>query len=219
MRSRTRAVVLLGAIGTVVALAAAPAQAYVYWADAGPGNPVSGTTIGRADLNGSAAVNSFVSGAKVPGPIAVGAGRVYWGNSQTNSIGAANLNGTGANESFIPNATNATDGVPTALALDGTHLYWSDGSEYIGRANLDGSSPQPHFIDAGFNSFPNGIAVAGGTIYITTGTQIVRVPTSGGSPTPVVQFSGGALLISLAVANGYLYAAEFDSNTGLASIA
>src|ERR671925_1640480 len=109
-------------LGTFVAvLAAAPtAHAYVYWSVSGNSD---GTTLGRADLDGSGVNHSFVTGTKGPEGIVVYGSHVYWTNTQTNSIGRANLNGTGANASFIPNATHAFSGTPLpfGLATDGTY--------------------------------------------------------------------------------------------------
>ncbi|MHB8492317.1 MAG: NHL repeat-containing protein [Solirubrobacteraceae bacterium] len=58
-------------------------------------------TIGRANLNGSHANESFIVGASEPFSVAVDSGHVYWGNYGSGTIGRASLNGTHANESFI----------------------------------------------------------------------------------------------------------------------
>jgi streptogramin lyase len=83
-------------------------------------------------------------------------GYVYWTNAQSGTIGRALPNGTGVDQSFIK-----TGGMPSAVAVDGAHIYWAhhneEGQESIGRANLDGSGKDPNFILG--VSFPSGVAV------------------------------------------------------------
>ena len=58
---------------------------YIYWANWGAGR---GTTIGRANLDGTAVNPSFISGASTPCDVAINASYIYWGNSGTRSMGA-----------------------------------------------------------------------------------------------------------------------------------
>lgn len=197
------------ALATVVGLAgygAANARAYVYWTDNGPGLDSNGSTIGRADNDGSGVTHSLLTGAGAPGGIAVDSTYIYWADTQQLSIGRANLDGSGADETFIPNATGVGASTsPTDVALDGTYVYWTDGERYIGRATLEGQSVQPHFIDAGADSFPTGIAVDAGTIYFTEFSQIMSVAASGGTPTSLVTLPAEASPTALATAGGRLY--------------
>src|SRR5437764_7017721 len=140
---------------------AAPAHAYVYWTTVGAGFSSDGTTLGRADQDGSAANHALINTASGPAGVTVDGSHIYWANSQTNSIGRANLDGSSPSPQFIPHATTASAG-PTNVAVDSAHVYWTDGTRYIGRAKLDGTSPQPHFIDAGLNSYPYALGVAQG---------------------------------------------------------
>jgi len=70
----------------------------------------SGTTIGRANLDGSAINESFVTGADSPAGVAVSGPYVYWANfggphgTRGSTIGRAKLDGTGANQHFITGA-------------------------------------------------------------------------------------------------------------------
>jgi len=53
---------------------------------------------------------------------------------------------------------------PAGVALDGGYVYWANyGSGTIGRANLDGSRVDRHFIKAGDS--PAGLAVDGRHVY------------------------------------------------------
>lgn len=210
---RARRRTWVAAVVCAFALAGASgAQAYVYWTVYGVGVATDGTTLGRASLNGTGINHSFVSGATAPSTIAVDAQHLYWGNSPTHSIGRANLDGTGANPSFIANATTS-GGSLAGIAIDATHIYWTDEHRYVGRANLDGSSPQPHFLDVGAGSTPYGIAVSAGTLYLASNgfNEILRAPASGTSaPTSLVNLPANTLPTGLAVAGGYVYWAALN---------
>ena len=77
-------------------------------------------------------------------------------------VGRANLDGTGVDQSFI-----TFDGNPSAVAVDGAHVYWLNHSvtrgSSIGRAKLDGTGVEPSFI-AGLD-LPNDLAVDDAHIY------------------------------------------------------
>ncbi len=168
----TRAIIVLaialGAALAVAAITASSASAYIYWANFnGPDG-----SIGRANLDGSGATQSFIPGRGDEGPIAVATfgDYIYWTNNGargTGSIGRAKLDGTDVDQNFITGATG-----PAGLAIDGDHIYWTNhylipsaenpnGS--IGRANLDGTNVDQAFITA--TVLPRGIAVDGKYIY------------------------------------------------------
>ena len=141
----------------VLALAFTPrAGAFVYWANFGPAG-TTGTTIGRANLDGTGVNQSFVGGATDPCGVAVDAAHLYWANrtpsaTRGTAIGRANLDGTGVNHSFIP-----ANG-PCGVAVDGAHIYWANiDQRTIGRANVDGTGVNQSFISGG--SAPCGVAV------------------------------------------------------------
>ena len=120
---------------------------HVYWANNGMG------TIGRANLDGTGACQSFITGASEPRGVAVDAGHVYWANLFAGTIGRANLDGTGANQSFITGASG-----PFMVAVDSNYVYWANFSTgTIGRANLDGTGANQSFISGA--SQPFGVAV------------------------------------------------------------
>jgi virginiamycin B lyase len=152
------------AIGTLVAaavllLAAAPrAEAYIYWANQGT------NTIARANLDGTDANLSFITGASLPNGVAVDAAHLYWVNQDTGTIGRANLDGSGVNHNLI---TGLND--PEGVAVDASHIYWADaGTDTIGRANLDGTGPDFDFIPAAMGTNPIGVAVDAAHIYWST---------------------------------------------------
>jgi virginiamycin B lyase len=187
----------------LAALNAATAQAYIYWSSNGPLGTHSGTTLGRADLDGTGVEDQFVTGASAPIAMAVDSTHIYWANAYTDAIGVANLNGSDANPTLFQAS-------PVALALDQSHIYWVDGNRYVGRAGLDGSDPQPHFIDLGVESNPSAVALSGGTIYVSVATntteQIDTIPAGGGTPSTFAVFSSTSVLpTAFAIASGYLY--------------
>ena len=81
-----RAGLVLATIDSTIALAAR-ADAFVYWANN------LGTTIGRANLDGSNANQSFITGASSPVGVAVDDAHIYWVNGGTDTIGRADLDG------------------------------------------------------------------------------------------------------------------------------
>jgi virginiamycin B lyase len=138
----------------VLLCVAVPARAYVYWANAGS------DSIGRANLDGSGADQSFITGATGnPVGVAVGGGHIYWTGNDT--IGRANLDGSGVKNDFI-----TVGGEPWGIAVDGAHIYWANkGNGTIGRANLDGTGVNPSFITGA--SSPFGVAVDAAHVYWT----------------------------------------------------
>ncbi len=135
------------------------ASAYIYWPN------VSGTiaqpdAVGRANLDGSSANQSFITGPSHPFGIAVDDSYVYWTNPGLGMIGRANLDGTSVNQYFIG------AGEPWGVAVDGSHIYWTNSylsTDTIGRANLDGTSADLSFIP-GLGAAA-GVAVDGSHIY------------------------------------------------------
>lgn len=185
------------------------ASAYIYWTNNGPGLESNGTTIGRADLDGSGATESMFSTAPAPGPIISEGSHIYWGDApgvSGDAIGRANLDGSGASQDFIP-----TPGGLFAIATDGTYIYWTDGTRYVGRASINGTGVDAQFIDMGSQE-PFGIAASGGILYIGEDGRIMSAPSNGGSPPSVFASISGQFPLSLAVANGYVYWAASPGN-------
>jgi hypothetical protein len=168
MLRRIRAHVRANVVGAVFLAAGlcglalpAGASAFVYWAN------YTASTIGRANLDGTAANQGFIAGADHPRGVAVDGQHVYWDNYTTGTIGRSNLDGTAADQSFIVGAS-----FPVGVTVDGQHVYWANsGADTIGRANLDGTGADESFIAGA--SGPEGISVDGQYVYwanYTTGT-------------------------------------------------
>jgi hypothetical protein len=206
MRHGLRYLLVTLGVSAAMATAAVSAQAYVYWA-VGGSDGSGGTTIGRADLNGSGVNHSFAPGASSPAAIAIDASHIYWANDGAESIGRANLNGGDADPTWIPNRGATVSGI----AVDGSYIYWTEGdsSDYISRMPIGGGTIDPTFIDAGTQ--PEGIAVQSGTIYVGVYNQIESVPVAGMQvPLPLgTSLGSGEQVPSLAVGGGYVYFGEF----------
>jgi hypothetical protein len=69
-----------------------------------------------------------------------------------------------------------------ALAIDGSYLYWANGSNSIGRANLDGTNANPNFVSGVFTA--NALAVDSANGYIfwadANGSRIGRANLANG---------------------------------------
>ena len=135
--------------------------------------------VGRANLDGSARNPALVALPGVPPgypsfaeptDVAAGGGYVYWVDLNHNSIGRATTDGGGVDHAFIDSAY-AGD-----IAVGGGHIYWRTcdtlcylGTEWIARANLDGSGIDRNFLladpDPSAGSAGGGLAVSAGHIY------------------------------------------------------
>jgi hypothetical protein len=90
-----------------------------------------------------------------------GGGLVYWTNraGANGTIGRAGLGGTGANGTFVD--TGVAGSAPCGVAVTGEFIYWTDPvNDDIGRADLDGTDPDPDFISLAGDPNPCGIAVS-----------------------------------------------------------
>ncbi len=216
MGSRIRTIVpLAGACLLLAAWSAASAHAYVYWTVNGTaGFGGGGTTIGRANLDGSGVTHGLVTGLSSPSAMAVDSGYLYWYEPDTGSIARAAVDGGDLDESWIQ--SGQVDG----LAIDGDYIYWTDSSaNTIGRANLDGTDVNPAFIKISGATEPLGIAIdiESSTIYFTAAGSIWSVPMTGGTTaaTDRLAVSGTSALPSLTITGGSLYFTDDTSNGGL----
>jgi virginiamycin B lyase len=194
------------AVVFAVSLGVAPsAEAFIYWANEG------GDTIGRAELNGTGANESFVANVDGPcGGVAVDGSHVYWANLNSGTIGRANLNGSGVDQSFITGANQ-----PCQVAVDGAHVYWGNfGDGTIGRANLNGTGAVQNFV-TGATSI-GGLAVTPTHIYWTNrgavntlGRAALSTP---GSPDQSF-ITGASDPTGMAVNATHVYWANFGTDT------
>jgi len=216
----------LGALvftGAPAVAASAPARAasaqaaagtpQIYWTNAFPG------TIGRANIDGTGAVQNLIGGGSQPNAVAVDAAHIYWvnvlpTNTGAGTIGRANLDGTGVNQNFITGIKPMG-----GLAVGGGHLYWSNQDDSrvlqdgipatIARANLDGTGVEQNFITGGNTVL--GLALDGAHIYwsndspLPIGQTIGRANLDGTGVNQNFVATGGGSPGGLAVDSGHLY--------------
>ncbi len=139
---------------------------------------------GRSPLLAGLAATQIALALLIAAPQAHG-NFVYWTSGPPNSsIARAKLNGTGLKTGFITGLDH-----PRGVAVDSHYVYWTQGDAAtgsIGRANLDGTAPNPSFIphSAGVSD-PSGIAVTPTAIYWQNGgSSIGRANLDGTAPDP-----------------------------------
>lgn len=199
MFARRAAVALAIALPLLVA---APAHAFVYWADA------KGGTIGRANLDGTGVDDAFITVGGEPISVAVDSGHIYWANRTTGSVGRANIDGGAANNAFVSGIAE-----PLAVAVNSSSIYWSSlGGNEIGRANIDGTGRTLGLVTGA--QTPCGIALDNGHVYWGSVTlppaHIGRASLTGNSPEPLWLPIGTAVPCGLAVNSANV----FWANTG-----
>jgi hypothetical protein len=141
----------------------------------------SGTTrIVRVGVDGSGLNTSFVTMPNATctalhlspssDALALDGAHIYWADSILGTVGRANLaDGSSPDPEFIDaaggacGAATSTSG-PDGVAVDSSHVYWTNPDQNtIGRANLDGSSPNQSFITGAHH--PAAIVVTGSNVY------------------------------------------------------
>ena len=151
---------------------------HLYWTVA-PSDYTDPGEIARASLDGTKVDKNFISAS---GPLAVDRDHIFWSWNGghpaifTSAIGRANVTGTGADRGFLSLA-DPVGGV----AVDAGHIYWGQWPDpiccppgltptyAIGRANIDGTAPEPAFLSLG-RVVPAGLAVDAAHLYwITAG--------------------------------------------------
>jgi sugar lactone lactonase YvrE len=127
--------------------------------------------------------------------------RLYWVNEDLDSgnggtINEANLDGTN------PQTIITGQDFPFGMAVDGSHLYWTESNGTINEANLDGTNPQT--IITGQDD-PAGLAVDGSHLYWTNvlGGTINEANLDGTNPQTII--TGQDAPAGLAVDDSHLY--------------
>lgn len=185
---------------------AAPAHAFVYWADE------KSNTIGRANNDGTLVTDSFIHTGAIPDAVAVDSTHIYWANRQDGTIGRASIDGSAVDNSFITEI-----GTPSGVAVNGSFIYWSSlsGNE-IGRAKLNGTGKKLNFVPG--VEIPCGVALDAGHVYWTSATavnqKIGRAGLDGSSPTPNWASISGAGPCGIAVNSANVFWTETGSLGG-----
>jgi hypothetical protein len=148
---------------------------HLYWANAGQG--LTGSTIARAAIDGSAVEGKFAEVGTINGRVAYGVGlsasHVYFDtNEEINNFGyiaAVTLEGGERKERFVGEAKLR------GLAVDAGHVYWVSQSEgAIGRADLELESREKEFVKT--NGKVNGLAADGAHLYWSVNGEAATNP-------------------------------------------
>ncbi len=148
---------------------------FIYWVNAGVNSGI-GEGVGfvaRAEIDGDpASVESkFIEFASVD--VAVSGSYAYYSyySNGEGIIRRIPLNGSGGFEGVV----NFPDSRGPALSLTAAHIYWTKtAASAIGRANLDGSSPEEEFVKDAGN--PEGLALNATNLYWVANQQIQPNP-------------------------------------------
>jgi hypothetical protein len=155
---------LVGVVAALVGAATASAADSVFWSN------WQGANLGRAALTGGGSdLTPTPEPAKEPYGSAIDAatGKIYWGDTATDTIRYANLDGSG---SAVLATGGATVDQPNSTAVDllAGRVYWANAFDNtIGWANLDGSGGGGVPTGTAPIQTPYGIAVdpAGNRVY------------------------------------------------------
>jgi hypothetical protein len=164
---------------------------HVYWASAGHGGE-----IGRSNLEGGEVEEKLITGlGGAISALAANTTHLYW--STNVGVGRANIDGTEVNSALVTGQTSVN-----GVALDNEHVFWTSSLPFpdgrIGRAELDGGTPEPAFITMAeeprtITVSKNATVTTGGAVPTTAvaGEEIEGIATVGGgeSTSGTVSFS------------------------------
>lgn len=101
--------------------------------------------------------------------------------------------------------TPTADGEPHGVATDGTNIVWADyKANAVFKASMTGLGVTLFLVPA-----PTSVAIDGTDVLFTSGSEILRGPIAGGSPSSIAKDLGHPL--SLAVDDAYVYWVEADN--------
>ncbi len=193
------------------------ASAAIYWN--------SGTSIGRANLDGSVPEPKFISlpfsaGVYGCGGVAVDDRYIYWSDVSQRAIGRANLDGTEPDFAFIPNLDDSaldTRG-PCGLDIEGSYLYWANSSDHsIGRANVDGTEVDPEYIVT-TSDWTDSVEAEGAVLYwVAVNAWLSRARLDGSERVePLIDRDSGRG--GLAITESHIYWPDVESSISRANL-
>ena len=112
---------------------------WIYFAD-------FGGDIRRAPIDGGPMDPTFRVRAEAGQQIAVDSQHLYWTSANSSKIGRSNLDGTGVDKTWLDTGQTGFGWNAEGVAVDGTYIYWLTLEGNVGRANLDGSSPNTSLV-------------------------------------------------------------------------
>lgn len=228
IRGRSRGELKRGPVIGLIALAAmlalwlAPrAHADLYWAGF---NNANGTSVGKAQTDGTIIANPFVTGAAGACGVVSDSTYVYWTQwtfGGTPHIGRVGVDGSNPDPNFValPFGTS-----PCGVAVGGGFIYWTNtqhgAGTTLGRVAEDGVTGfDPGFVTGAAG--PCGVAVTQTHIYWANngGDSIGRVELDGVTGKDPNYVTGATDPCGVAVDDNYIYWANSFSGTGVGRVA
>jgi hypothetical protein len=125
-------------------------QSFVYYLD------TTTPSIGRVPLGGGTAQTGFVPLASAQCGVAVDSSFLYWAVAD-NHVGRVGVGGGTPQATFITNAPGGTQSV-SGVAVNSQYVFWGNNNgatsgNFIGRANLNGASPNPSLVPGASRPF------------------------------------------------------------------
>jgi Low-density lipoprotein receptor repeat class B len=173
----------------------AASESFVYWL------ANSDLRIGRVPVSGGATEPNFITVPSGSGcGVAVDNSFLYW-SASTSTVGRVPVGGGTADPNFITNTDTSLLFSPSP-AVNSQYIFWavgnpSPGSGAIGRANIDGSSPNPALVSGlGFPFLPaaapsNKITITSITRNKKKGTAAINAKVPGPGQVTLSQTSSG----------------------------
>lgn len=136
---------------------------HIYWTAAGHGGE-----IGRSNLAGGEVDEGLITGlGGAISALAADSTHLYWSTSV--GVGRAALDGTEVDTGLVTGQTSVG-----GVAVDNEHVFWASfTTNRIGRAELDGGTPEPTFI-TGAES-PDSITVSKNATAVSGGTSAASI--------------------------------------------
>jgi hypothetical protein len=144
---------------------------------------------------------------------------VYFNNNPGSpTIARANNDGTAVNPRFVALPLTGGTNASVGIGIDSSHLYWAtQANNQIGRANLDGTSPNGTFVNGGtYDAYQ--IAVNDSKLFWATfdGESVNSAPLSGGTGTSVLP---GARSVGLVIDATHIYwGSPFSNSIGRSNL-
>jgi hypothetical protein len=184
-------------------------EAHLYWLSYGAGNSLSVRRTARGAS--TPAPGTLANGGNAASYLALRDGQLYWANLERLSSGGHILRmpASGASE---PVEVVATPSAPWALAVDDSHVYWSEwqaGGYAVARAPRQGGAPSPVSVaPARVMNRDNRdhVEVDGQFVYWNARVGVARAPKAGGPARNVLRLARGDVM-SFATDAQYVYAA------------
>lgn len=209
-RKRLGAWIAPAIVAGAALLAAAPADAFLYWGAKGFSGG-AGEGVGRVNTDGSNPAPTFISTSN-PCGIAVNATHIYWASRGGNMIRRANLDGTGV-------VDIAPASQPCGVAVDDSFVYWANfnggAGTTIGRAGLDGGGPVQNYVTGADD--PCGVAVDSTHVYWANSTPstIGRAPKANPAAADQNFITGASQPCGVAVNATHIYWANAFTFSGI----